>query len=105
VVNPLGARAALLGATLDGFSTALRERITLKDGRIVQQGFKDYPLATMAQMPHDVQVILVPSQESPTGAFGMGFPSAAPALANAIFAGTTVRIHQMPIWPELMRLL
>jgi isoquinoline 1-oxidoreductase beta subunit len=105
VVNPLGARAALVGATLDGFSTALRQRITVKDGRIVQQGFKDYPLATMAQMPHDVQVILVPSQENPTGAFDMGFPSAAPALANAIFAGTTVRVRQMPIWPELMRLL
>jgi isoquinoline 1-oxidoreductase beta subunit len=106
VVNPLGARAALVGATLDGLSTALRERITVgKDGRIAQQGFKDYPLATMAQMPHDVQVILVPSQESPAGAFAMGFPSAAPALANAIFAGTTVRVHQMPIWPELMRLL
>ena len=105
VVNPLGARAALLGATLDGLSTALRQQITIKDGRIVQQGFKDYPLATMAEMPQAVQVIMVPSQENPTGAFAMGFPSAAPALANAIFAGTTVRVHQMPIWPELMRLL
>ncbi|HXE65830.1 MAG TPA: molybdopterin cofactor-binding domain-containing protein [Rhodanobacteraceae bacterium] len=105
VVNPLGARAALVGATLDGFSTALRQRITVKNGAVVQQGFKDYPLATMAQMPHDVQVILVPSQENPTGAFDMGFPSAAPALANAIFAGTTVRVRQLPIWPELMRLL
>ena len=105
VVNPLGARAALVGATLDAFSAALRQRITVKDGRVVQRGFKDYPLATMAQMPHAVQVILVPSQADPTGAFDMGFPSAAPALANAIFAGTTVRVHQMPIWPELMRML
>ena len=105
VVNPLGARAALVGATLDAFSTALRQRITIRDGRVAQSGFKDYPLATMAQMPHAVQVILVPSQENPTGAFDMGFPSAAPALANAIFAGTTVRVRQMPIWPELMRLL
>jgi isoquinoline 1-oxidoreductase beta subunit len=106
VVNPLGARAVLMGATLDGLSTALRQRISVdKQGRVVQSGFGGYPLATMAQMPHDVQVILVPSEESPTGAFDMGFPSAAPALANAIFAGTTVRIHQMPIWPELMRLL
>ncbi len=105
VVNPLGARAALVGATLDAFSTALRQRITVKDDRIVQRGFKDYPLATMAQMPHEVQVILVPSDADPTGAFDMGFPSAAPALANAIFAGTTVRVHRMPIWPELMRLL
>jgi isoquinoline 1-oxidoreductase beta subunit len=105
VVNPLGARAVLAGATLDAFSTALRQRITIKNGVVAQRGFKDYPLATMAQMPHAVQVILVPSQASPTGAFAMGFPSAAPALANAIFAGTTVRVRQLPIWPELMRLL
>ena len=105
VVNPLGARAALAGATLDGFSTALRQRITIKDGTVAQRGFKDYPLAKMADMPHAVQVILVPSEAAPTGAFAMGFPSAAPALANAIFAGTTVRVRQLPIWPELMRLL
>jgi isoquinoline 1-oxidoreductase beta subunit len=105
VVNPLGARASLVGATLDGLSTALDLAITVKDGRIVQKGFKDYPLARMAQLPRDVQVILVPSQEAPTGAYEMGLPGAAPALANAIFAATTVRVRQLPIWPELMRLL
>ena len=105
VVNPLGARASLVGATLDGLSTALDLAITVKDGVIVQKGFKDYPLARMAQLPDDVQVILVPSQETPTGAYEMGLSSAAPALANAIFAATTVRVRQLPIWPELMRLL
>lgn len=105
IVNPRGVRAALVGATLDAFSIALRQRITVKNGQIVQHGFKDYPIASMAQMPHAVQVILVPSTEAPAGAFAMGFPSAAPALANAIFAGTTVRVRQLPIWPELMRLL
>jgi isoquinoline 1-oxidoreductase beta subunit len=105
VVNPMGARASLVGATLDGLSAALDLAITVKDGRIVQKGFKDYPLATMAQLPGDVQVILVPSQEAPTGAYEMGLPGAAPALANAIFAATTVRVRQLPILPELMRLL
>lgn len=105
VINPLGARAALEGATLDGLSTALGLRITLKDGRIAQQGFRDYPLATMAQMPREVQTTLVPSQEAPTGAYEMGLPGAAPALANAVFAATTVRVRSLPILPELMRLL
>jgi isoquinoline 1-oxidoreductase beta subunit len=105
VINPLGARASLVGATLDGLSTALGLRITLKDGRVKQQGFEDYPLATMAQLPRDVQVILVPSNEAPAGAYEMGLPGAAPALANAVFAATTVRVRSLPIMPELMRLL
>ncbi|MBS0432513.1 MAG: xanthine dehydrogenase family protein molybdopterin-binding subunit [Proteobacteria bacterium] len=105
VINPLGARAALTGATLDGLSTALGLRITLKDGCVAQRDFKDYPLATMAQLPREVQVILVPSQEKPTGAYEMGLPGAAPALANAVFAATTVRVRSLPILPELMRLL
>ncbi|HEY3519417.1 MAG TPA: molybdopterin cofactor-binding domain-containing protein [Rhodanobacteraceae bacterium] len=105
VINPLGARASLVGATLDGLSTALGLRITVKDGRIAQTGFKEYPLATMAQLPRDVQTILVPSQEAPTGAYEMGLPGAAPALANAVFAATTVRVRSLPVMPELMRLL
>jgi len=59
----------------------------------------------MARLPRDVQVILVPSQAEPAGAFEMALPSAAPALANAIFAATTVRVRKLPILPELMRLL
>lgn len=105
VINPLGARAALVGATLDGLSAALDLSITVQNGRIEQNGFHDYPLATMARLPRDVQVILVPSQAEPAGAFEMALPSAAPALANAIFAATTVRVRKLPILPELMRLL
>ena len=105
VINPLGARAALAGGTLDAISTALRQQVALDHGTVAQAGFKSYPLATMADVPHTVQVILVPSQAAPTGAYDMGFPSAAPALANALFAATTVRVRQLPIWPELMRLL
>ncbi len=105
VINPLGARAALTGATLDALSTALRPAITVKQGRIAQRSFRDYPLATMAQMPHEVETILVSSQDTPTGAWSMGFPSAAPALVNAIFAASGVRVRALPVWPELMRLL
>ena len=35
----------------------------------------------------------------------IGLPSAAPALANAIYAATTVRVRKMPIMPELKRML
>jgi len=42
-------------------------------------------------------VIIVPSDKDPSGAGEMGIPSAAPALTNALFAATGVRIRSLPI--------
>src|SRR5437764_11455485 len=42
IVNPLGLEAQMMGATLDGLSTALELEITVKDGRIEQSNFPDY---------------------------------------------------------------
>ena len=47
----------------------------------------------------------MPSEAAPSGAGEMGVPSAAPALANAIYAATTVRVRNLPLLPELMRKL
>lgn len=105
VVNPLGLEAQVSGATLDGISTALGQAIEVRDGRVRQSGLDAYPLARMAQLPRAVEVISVPSSAAPTGASELAMPSAAPALANAVFAATTVRIRRLPLMPELLRLL
>jgi len=105
VVNPLGVEAQMMGGTLDGVSTALNLAITVKDGQVQQRNFPDYPLMRMAQAPQNVEVYIVDSTEEPSGAGEIGVPSAAPALANAIYAATTVRVRKLPIMPELMRLL
>ncbi|MFI4970161.1 MAG: molybdopterin cofactor-binding domain-containing protein, partial [Lysobacterales bacterium] len=90
VVNPLGVEAQMMGGTIDGVSTALHLAITLKDGRVQQKNFPDYPLLRMAQAPRDVEVVIVESTQEPCGAGEMGVPSVAPALANAVHAATTV---------------
>jgi isoquinoline 1-oxidoreductase beta subunit len=105
VVNPLGVEAQMMGGTLDAISTALYLAITVKDGQVQQRNFPDYPLMRMAQAPQAVEVYIVPSTETPSGAGEIGVPSAAPALANAIYAATTVRVRKLPIMPELMRML
>ena len=105
VVNPLGVEAQLMGGTIDGVSTALHLAITVKDGQVQQKNFTDYALLRMAQAPTSVEVHLVESTAEPRGAGEMGVPSAAPALANAIYAATTVRVRKLPIMPELMRML
>lgn len=105
VVNPLGVEAQMMGGTIDGISTALNLAITIKDGEVRQRNFPDYPLLRMAQAPKEVEVIIVESTEEPSGAGEMGIPGAAPALANAVYAATTVRVRKLPLMAELMRMI
>ncbi len=104
IINPLNAEAQLAGATLDGLSAALHQVITLKDGRIQQRGFADYPLLRMALSPRTVQVQIVASDVDPVDP-ALACASAVPALANAVYAATTVRVRKLPLMPELMRML
>ena len=105
VVNPLGVEAQMMGGTIDAISSALNLAITVREGQVQQRNFSDYQLLRMAQAPQSVEVHIVPSERDPSGAGEIGVPSAAPALANAIYAASTVRIRKLPMLPELHRML
>ena len=98
VVNPLGVVAQMQGGTVDGISTALGLEVTVADGRIQQSNFHDYPVLRMPDAPN-VETFLMPSTMAPSGAGEMGIPTAAPALANAIFAATGKRLRDLPLRP------
>ncbi len=95
-VNPQQIAAQVEGSFAYGLSAALFGGCTVKDGRIEQQNFSDYPVVHMEDMPR-VEAILMPS-----GGFwgGVGEPTiavAAPAVLNAIFAATGKRIRDLPL--------
>lgn len=96
VVNPDGVVAQMEGAVAQALSVALKEEITIDGGRVVQANFQDYPLLTLAEMPA-VEVHIVPSHEPPGGVGEPGIPPLAPALANAVFAATGVRLRRLPL--------
>ncbi|TAL74041.1 MAG: xanthine dehydrogenase family protein molybdopterin-binding subunit [Rhodanobacter sp.] len=104
VVNPLGLQGQVAGATLDALSTAMNLAITCKDGKVQQRHWKDYPLANMAQLPNAVEVIVAGADRPPTGASFLAMPTAAPALANAIFRVSAVRVRRLPLMKEFLRL-
>ena len=95
-VNPQQIEAQVEGSFAYGLSAALFGECTLKDGRIEQSNFSDYPVVQMRHMPK-VETIVMPS-----GGFwgGVGEPTiavAAPAVLNAIYAATGKRIRDLPL--------
>jgi isoquinoline 1-oxidoreductase beta subunit len=99
VVNPDNVAAQIEGGIAFGLTATLKAEATLKDGRIQQSNFHDYPILQMNEMPL-VEVYLVNSNNSPSGMGEMGVPPIAPAVANAVFAATGKRIRHIPIKPD-----
>lgn len=105
VLNPLNLEAQAANTTLAAVSATLHEAITLRNGQVQQRNFQDYPLLRMGQSPHSVEVYSVDTGADPAGLDDIVAASAAPALANAVYAATTVRVRKLPLLPELLRLL
>jgi len=96
VVNPNTVEAQIQGAVIFGLSAALHGEITLKDGRVEQSNFHNYPVVRMDEVP-EIAVHIVHNSEAPGGVGEPGTPTIAPAVANAIYAATGVRLRKMPI--------
>jgi isoquinoline 1-oxidoreductase subunit beta len=96
IVNPSILEQQIQGGIVYGLTNALRAKITIDKGRVVQGNFDDYAPLRMDETPA-VEVYAVPSVEVPTGIGEPSVPPVAPALCNAIFAATKKRIRALPI--------
>jgi isoquinoline 1-oxidoreductase subunit beta len=99
LINPDTAEGQVAGAIIYGITAALKTEITIDRGRVVQTNFDTVPPLRMDEAPK-IEVHFVPSEETPTGLGEPAVPPVAPAIANAIFAGTGKRIRHLPIKPE-----
>ena len=96
VVNPAILEQQVQGGIIYALANALRAKITIEKGRIVQGNFDDYAPLRMEETP-TVEVYSVSSAEAPTGIGEPPVPPLAPALCNAIYAATKKRIRALPI--------
>lgn len=102
IVNPMTAEAQIQGGAVFGLSMTLPNfAITLKDGRVQQTQFTDYPPARMPDAP-PVDVFFVKSDAPPTGLGEPCVPPIAPAVANALFELTGKRLRKLPFEPLLL---
>jgi isoquinoline 1-oxidoreductase beta subunit len=96
VVNPSILEQQIPGGVVYALGNALRAKITIEKGRIVQGNFDNYAPVRMEESPV-VEVYTVPSTEPPTGIGEPSVPPLAPALCSAIYAATKKRIRALPI--------
>jgi len=100
-VNPDTIIAQIQGGLIFGLTAALHGEITIANGRVQQSNFNNYRMMRINETP-EIEVHLVPSGEAPGGIGETGTTAAPPALANAIFAATGIRLRKLPIDRDIL---
>jgi isoquinoline 1-oxidoreductase len=88
------------GAVVQAIGGALFENIQFKDGQVLNGKFSRYRLPRFSDMPA-IEIVLLDRKDLPSaGAGETPIVGLAPAVANAIFDATGVRIRSLPLAPE-----
>ncbi|MEM7363276.1 MAG: molybdopterin cofactor-binding domain-containing protein [Pseudomonadota bacterium] len=99
IINMSGATSQVEGSVIDGYSTMLGQKITMENGRVEQSNFHDYPVLRIKDAP-EIDVHFLQSDNPPTGIGEPALPPVAPAIANAIYAASGIRVRAMPLSDE-----
>lgn len=97
IVNLSGAENQVQGSIIDGLNAAWRQELDIKQGRVVQSNFHEYPMLRIPDAPRSIEIHFVKTDFPPTGLGEPALPPLAPAVCNAIFAATGKRVRQLPI--------
>jgi len=100
IVNQLHLHNQVEGAVVQAIGGAMFESIQFKNGQILNGKFSQYRLPRFSDMP-GIEVVLVDRKDLPSaGAGETPIVGLAPAISNAIFNLTNVRIRSLPLAPE-----
>jgi isoquinoline 1-oxidoreductase beta subunit len=99
MVNPAIISAQMKGGIIMGLSAALKERVDFSKGGVETANFYDYNELRISEVP-EIEVHLIKSKEEMGGTGEPGLPPIAPAVANAVFNTTGVRVRNLPMTPE-----
>ncbi len=95
-------RAQMEGGIIFGISAALGEKIEFEKGGVKSAGYADYKTMRMKDAP-EIEVHIVESGAKMGGVGEPPVPPAAPAVANAFFAATGIRLRRLPMTPEYIK--
>lgn len=95
-VYPDAIRAQAEAGVVMGLSVAFHERVRFRDGGVYTANYDGYPVLRMSEVP-EIAVHILDSNRKAGGVGEPVFPSVAPAVANALFSLTGVRLRELPL--------
>lgn len=98
-INPDGIKAQVEGSLLWGLSNALLEKMTLEDGMVSERNFDSYKWQNITKIP-ELEIHIVENGIFPSGVGEPATCVVAPAIGNAIFNATGVRLRSLPFSRE-----
>jgi isoquinoline 1-oxidoreductase len=103
ILNPAGLLSQVQGCIVMALGGALTEELEFRDGRILNPRFSRYRVPRFRDVPR-IDVHLVENRDiAPAGGGETPIIAAAPAIANAVFAASGVRLRSMPLRGEALR--
>jgi isoquinoline 1-oxidoreductase len=100
IVNPDGLRNQVIGANIMGLGGALFESIEFADGKISNPHFAQYRVPRFRDIPQIEAILLDRKDLPPAGAGETPIVGLAPAIGNAIFDATGIRLRSLPMVPR-----
>jgi isoquinoline 1-oxidoreductase len=100
IVNPDGLRHQVVGANIMGLGGALFESIEFENGRISNPHFAQYRIPRFRDIPKIEAILLDRKDLPPAGAGETPIVGIAPAIGNAIFDATGIRLRALPLAPR-----
>jgi nicotinate dehydrogenase subunit B len=100
IVNPDNLRNQIEGSNVQGLGGALFEAIQFQDGKILNGRMSEYRVPRFSDLPA-IETVLVDRKDLPSaGAGECPLVGLAPAIANAIFDASGVRLRSLPLVPD-----
>lgn len=104
IVNPDGLNNVIEGNLLHSLSRTLYEEVTFDRSKVTSTNWSSYPIATIMDAPDRIDKVLLNEPHlPPSGAGEETSAQVQPAIANAIFDATGVRMRRFPFTPERVK--